>query len=102
VRTDAAKQWSNWLDRIDVKGGTTDQQKIFYTSLYHTAISPNLFTDFDGRYRGMDKKIHQSDSGSENYTVFSLWDTIPGISSADDDHQSIGERSLDPFDDQKV
>ncbi|HEY9048306.1 MAG TPA: GH92 family glycosyl hydrolase [Ohtaekwangia sp.] len=76
VKDNAAKQWNAWLNRIDIKGGSADQQKIFYTALYHTAISPNLFTDFDGRYRGMDKKIHQSNNGSGNYTVFSLWDTF--------------------------
>jgi predicted alpha-1,2-mannosidase len=76
VRADAVKQWSTWLNRIDVKGGTLDQRKIFYTALYHSAISPNLFTDVDGRYRGMDKKTHQAAKGSENYTVFSLWDTF--------------------------
>lgn len=76
VRANAAADWKSWLNRIDIKGGTADQQKIFYTALYHTAISPNHFTDVDGRYRGMDKKIHQADKGSDNYTVFSLWDTF--------------------------
>lgn len=72
----AAYKWEKWLDKIDLKGGSEDQQKIFYTALYHTAISPNVFTDYDGRYRGMDKKIHRSKQGSSNYTVFSLWDTF--------------------------
>jgi predicted alpha-1,2-mannosidase len=75
VKSAASNAWEKWLDKIEIKGGTTDQQKIFYTSLYHTAISPNVFTDVDGRYRGMDKKIHQA-NGSQNYTVFSLWDTF--------------------------
>jgi predicted alpha-1,2-mannosidase len=75
VKKSAANAWEKWLSKIDVKGGTPDQQKIFYTALYHTAISPNNFTDADGRYLGMDKKIHQA-TGSENYTVFSLWDTF--------------------------
>ena len=76
VKNNAFAEWNTWLSKIDIKGGTADQQKIFYTALYHTAISPNLFTDYDGRYRGMDKKIHQSTKGSESYTVFSLWDTF--------------------------
>jgi predicted alpha-1,2-mannosidase len=76
VKENAAASWKQWLDKIEIKGGTKDQQKIFYTALYHTAISPNLFTDHDGHYRGMDKQIHQSVMGSENYTVFSLWDTF--------------------------
>jgi putative alpha-1,2-mannosidase len=36
-------------------------------------IVPNLFSDVDGRYRGMDKEIHNSNF--LQYTVFSLWDT---------------------------
>lgn len=75
VQSSALSQWKRWLQKVDVKGGTPDQQKIFYTALYHTGISPNVFTDVDGRYRGMDKKIHQA-NGSNNYTVFSLWDTF--------------------------
>lgn len=75
IKDAAIGQWKKQLDKIDIKGGTPDQQKIFYTSLYHTAISPNIFTDADGRYRGMDKKIHVA-NGSLNYTVFSLWDTF--------------------------
>jgi predicted alpha-1,2-mannosidase len=89
VRSAASLAWKKWLDKIDIKGGSADQQKIFYTALYHTAISPNLFTDVDGRYRGMDKKIHQA-NGSENYTVFSLWDTFRAFHPLiDDNHQSI-------------
>ena len=34
-----------------------------------------MFSDVDGRYRGMDQQIHQSD-GKPIYTVFSLWDTF--------------------------
>ena len=37
-------------------------------------IAPNLYQDVDGRYRGMDLKIHQT-SNFDYYTVFSLWDT---------------------------
>ena len=29
---------------------------MFYTALYHTGLQPNLFTDADGRYFGMDLK----------------------------------------------
>ena len=75
VSKQAAALWAEQLARIQVKGGTADQQKIFATALYHTAICPNLSSDVDGRYRGMDQKIHQ-DTGYTNYTVFSLWDTF--------------------------
>ncbi|MGN6644865.1 MAG: GH92 family glycosyl hydrolase [Verrucomicrobiota bacterium] len=75
VVTQAAAAWAEQLARIQVKGGTADQRKILATALYHTAICPNLASDVDGRYRGMDQKIHQ-DTGYTNYTVFSLWDTF--------------------------
>jgi predicted alpha-1,2-mannosidase len=76
VKESAATEWMKWLDRITITGGTPDQQKIFYSAMYHTAISPNMFTDRDGRYWGMDKKVHQSSKASPNYSVFSLWDTF--------------------------
>jgi putative alpha-1,2-mannosidase len=65
----------NNSSKIQVKGGSTEQQKVFSTAFYHTAICPNLASDVDGRYRGMDQKIQQ-DPAYTNYTVFSLWDTF--------------------------
>lgn len=72
----AAEQlWRKQLSSLEVSGGTAAQRKIFYTAAYHTAICPNISSDADGRYRGMDQKIYQ-DSSYTNYTVFSLWDTF--------------------------
>jgi predicted alpha-1,2-mannosidase len=75
VKKAAHGLWQQELSKIDISGGTTDEKTIFYTSLYHTSISPNLFTDVDYRYRGMDKQIKNS-NGKNTYTVFSLWDTF--------------------------
>ncbi len=50
------------------------KQTIFYTSLYHAMLAPNVYSDVDGQFRGMDQKIHKAD-GFNYYTVFSLWDT---------------------------
>jgi predicted alpha-1,2-mannosidase len=71
----AKQQWEKQLNHIQITGGSDDQRKIFYTALYHSAISPNIASDVDGRYRGMDQKIHQ-DPAYTNHTVFSLWDTF--------------------------
>ena len=51
------------------------KQTIFYTALYHTMLAPNVYSDVDGQYRGMDKQIHKAE-GFTYYTVFSLWDTF--------------------------
>ncbi|MCB9397808.1 MAG: glycoside hydrolase family 92 protein [Acidobacteria bacterium] len=75
VRQAAESEWSNRLSKIQVQGGTSDQRAIFYSALYHSLLNPNLYSDVDGRYRGMDLKIHPSD-GKDHYTVFSLWDTF--------------------------
>lgn len=66
--------WNKELGKIVVEGGTPDQMTTFYTTLYHTMVVPNIFSDVDGRYLGMDKKIHTAE-GFTPYTVFSLWDT---------------------------
>jgi len=71
----ADNKWENQLNKIRVSGGTKQEQSIFYTSLYHTSLSPNLYMDTDGKYRGRDLKVHQL-KNRKYYTVFSLWDTF--------------------------
>jgi len=67
--------WNRELGRIEVSGGRPDDIVQFYTSMYRLCISPNLFMDVDGAYRGVDHQVHFA-RGFENYTVFSLWDTF--------------------------
>ncbi|MFA7229271.1 MAG: GH92 family glycosyl hydrolase, partial [Melioribacteraceae bacterium] len=71
----AQKTWEKELNRIQVQSSDEDKKKIFYTALYHTLITPNLATDVDGKYFGMDRKTHTA-KGFNYYTVFSLWDTF--------------------------
>ncbi|MGC9353072.1 MAG: GH92 family glycosyl hydrolase [Mariniphaga sp.] len=78
VVLDAKEEWNDFLSKIEVKGGTEKQRRIFYTGLYHTAIAPNIFMDVDGRFRGVDHQVHQA-NGFTNYTVFSLWDTFRAL-----------------------
>ena len=75
VKREAESAWEKELGKIAIEGGTKDQQTTFYTALYHAMIAPNLQSDVDGRYRGMDGKIHTA-SDFDMYTVFSLWDTF--------------------------
>lgn len=75
AKSDAKIAWNNELKKIEVSGGTSDEQIIFYTALYHTMIHPNVAMDVDGSYRGMDNKIHKAENFTY-YSVFSLWDTF--------------------------
>ncbi|MEU0789158.1 GH92 family glycosyl hydrolase [Amycolatopsis sp. NPDC005961] len=76
---DAAKEavqrtWRHELSTVDIKGGSTDDRTVFYTSLYHALLQPLTANDADGRYYGFDKKIHRA-VGWTYYDFFSLWDT---------------------------
>ncbi|NCA80535.1 MAG: glycoside hydrolase family 92 protein, partial [Sphingobacteriia bacterium] len=73
-RKNADDVWQKELSKIIVEGGTNEQMIVFYTALYHALLSPNIYNDVDGRYRGRDNKIYKTD-GWNYYTVFSLWDT---------------------------
>ncbi len=75
TRRAARNRWNEALGRVRIEGGTNAEREIFYTALYHSLLAPNLFSDADGRYRGMDRKIHRAE-GRRHYTIFSLWDTF--------------------------
>ncbi len=74
AKSEARSAWEAQLSKIEIEGGTDDQQTIFYSALYHSMIAPNIFQDVDGRYRGTDLKIHQA-TNHRHHTIFSLWDT---------------------------
>lgn len=74
VKKNSFEAWNNELSKIKVKGGTRDQNTVFYTAMYHAFLQPNTFMDVDRRYRGMDIQVHTAEDFT-NYTVFSLWDT---------------------------
>jgi len=74
----AEDAWNAELEKIKIYGGSKDQQTIFYTALYHSLLTPNLYSDVDGQYRGMDHLVYNGE-GFNYYTVFSLWDTYRAV-----------------------
>ncbi|WGH76320.1 GH92 family glycosyl hydrolase [Tenacibaculum tangerinum] len=74
VKKNAQQVWEQQLEKIVVEDASNDNKVNFYTAMYHTMIAPNLYQDVDGRYRGMDLKVHETND-FQYYTVFSLWDT---------------------------
>lgn len=79
IRAEAADEWNRALNRIAIESTDPAVMTNFYTALYHTMIAPFRYQDVDGRYLGMDKKIHRATPGYVNYTVFSLWDTFRAL-----------------------
>lgn len=74
VRNRAHAAWNTMLHRVQVTGGSDTERTNFYTALYHSLIQPNLFSDVNGDYVGMDGQTHQA-AGRKEYTNLSLWDT---------------------------
>lgn len=74
VQETTRAKWDRELSKIQIEGSEA-QKATFYTSLYHAFLTPNLYQDVNGQFRGFDQNIHQA-KGSDHYTVFSLWDTF--------------------------
>ena len=74
IKAGVQSKWEKELGGLKVDADD-NRKRIFYTALYRTMINPSVYQDVDGRYRGVDHNIHQSEDGATNYTVFSVWDT---------------------------
>ncbi len=81
IRENARERWNNALGKIEVQTPEAndeaynhDRMVTFYSALYHALLFPATFSDVDGKYVGLDKKVHTA----TNFTYrsdFSLWDT---------------------------
>jgi len=69
--------WNNYLSKIEIEADDM-QKNIFYTSLYHTLVTPNLISDVDSSFFGPDFKNHKS-KHVNYYSTFSLWDTYRAV-----------------------
>lgn len=79
VRQRAFNAWNTELARLEVNGGTSAQLTTFYTALYHALLHPNVFSDINGQYMGMDQRVHTVPSGQRaQYANFSGWDVYRG------------------------
>jgi predicted alpha-1,2-mannosidase len=71
----AKEKWDEALGKIQVETRDANLKETFYTALYHTQLTPIVFNDVDGQFRGPDNQVHQA-SGFDYYTDLSLWDTF--------------------------
>lgn len=79
TRIKSAEIWNDALNAIEIQSADPTVMVNFYTALYHTMIAPFAYQDVDGRYLGMDKKVHKAEPSYVNYSVFSLWDTFRAL-----------------------
>jgi predicted alpha-1,2-mannosidase len=66
--------WNQELNAIQVTGGSDENLKKFYSSLYHALLAPSVFNDADGEYLAMDGTTAKVQAGHNHYTTFSTWD----------------------------
>ena len=78
VRQAASDAWEKELAKIRIKSDDPSVKTIFYTSLYHTMVAPALFSDVNGRFKGLNGTAQEA-AGYDRYTVFSLWDTYRAL-----------------------
>jgi len=74
IREATKKLWEKELSAFEITDDSEEEKTIFYTALYHNLIVPNTYFDVDGKFRGTDLEVHESEN-YDYYTVFSLWDT---------------------------
>jgi len=73
IKKQARDCWNKTLSQVEIKGGTDEEQKMFYTSLYRS-YTRTMNVSEDSQYFGFDKKIHKDES-FEYYTDDAIWDT---------------------------
>ena len=73
VKKQTQDAWNKELNKIQIEA-TPDDKINFYTAMYHAFITPTVYQDTNGAYKGLDQDVHQA-NGFTNYTTFSLWDT---------------------------
>lgn len=75
LRQKAEVAWNRKLGQIEIEGATEDQRTVFTTALYHASMTPNVYSDANGEYRGMDGKVHHVVGKQRaQYANFSGWD----------------------------
>ncbi len=77
IKNVAKEKWNRELSKIKIEADR-DTKINFYTSLYHTFLSPVIYSDANGEYRGLDQNIYKAE-GFTDYTIFSLWDTYRAL-----------------------
>jgi predicted alpha-1,2-mannosidase len=74
IKYNAEQMWNKELSRIELSGTSEKKMEIFYTAVYHSLLAQYISQDVDGRYFGMDGKVHTA-VGYDFYGSFSCWDT---------------------------
>lgn len=70
--------WNETLGKVKVQGGTEDEKKVFYTSLYRTYERMICLSEDGHYYSGYDHQVH-ADEGTPFYADDWIWDTYRAV-----------------------
>lgn len=81
VKQSSFSEWNDWLGKIEVEGGSKEQQIKLYTDLWHALLGRHVVSDADGHYMDMTAdfpRIRQIPLGDEgkplyNHHNFDAW-----------------------------
>lgn len=81
VKQSSFSEWNDWLGRIEVEGGSREQQIKLYTDLWHALSGRHVVSDADGHYMDMTSdfpRIRQIPLGEDgkplyNHHNFDAW-----------------------------
>ena len=81
VKQSSFSEWNDWLGRIEVEGGSREQQIKLYTDLWHALLGRHVVSDADGHYMDMTSdfpRIRQIPLGEDgkplyNHYNFDAW-----------------------------
>lgn len=80
IKTEGEKIWNKELSKISIEGGSEEQQKTFYSSLYRTLLFPRKFYEFNAK----NEIVHYSPYNGEVlpgylFTDNGFWDTFRAV-----------------------
>lgn len=78
VKAASRAAWNAALGKIRIDGGTTEQRRIFYTSLYRSLLRMTNITEGGRYYSGYDHRVHEAE-GHPFYVDDGMWDTYRSL-----------------------
>tara|TARA_R110002051_G_scaffold3799_3_gene20287 strand:+ start:3487 stop:5691 length:2205 start_codon:yes stop_codon:yes gene_type:complete len=73
IYAEGKEEWNTLLSRIKIKGGSQNEKRLFYSSLYRSFLWPALRSDLNGEFSDEAGIIRKENF--KYYTLPSLWDT---------------------------
>jgi predicted alpha-1,2-mannosidase len=75
TKNKAFKLWNETVGKIKVESNNDEYKTIFYTMLYRICFLPEILTDIDGTYPGLDTKLHKA-KDYLHYGNYAFWDSF--------------------------